>query len=395
MAALAACVAFVSCHSLGANVWNLGQVHDQDGRPSRYGNLRSPIEHLLSEFVASTEELGGLRLTAEASNSRIEDPLGVCLDNLIALSNGSRRSPYARALLVQMITWLSGDCTYTLSRERCALEIASVGKWYGLLQPRYPESLERTSDTPEEAAVEGDGPATAEQLVAPIAELIRTSKFAVALHSANPELDAACETVRQLLVDRNGVRRLVAVTALVLRKHGFDAPELAQLRRLHDELCRDALAMALGEALRDPDPLPRAAGVGAWIRLARIAPSAGTPETDTIATEALATGFLDPSPLVVLAAVKAIETYGVPENAPLPTGTDSSVEAASAEMMWMSRLVALMTRLPEGPLHVATCDAMARIAGEERNLHAEYWIERWNAIQRAAVPGPSVEGGRS
>ena len=374
-------LALAGCQSLDVHVWNLRQVHTPEGRPRGRGDLRGPLEHALHQVLDGSELQGGMRVLNDSKDERIEDPLGVCHENLNQLAEADRNDPHARAVLVQMITWLIGDCSYALTRERCAIELADLGARYGAHAPRAAPGTEDGADGT-------GGAATPEQLAGVVAELIHRTRELDDGGDAET-LEAACDAARALELDRAGVQRMVAVTDLLLDRYGFDAAKFGALRGLHDELCRESIELALGAGVADAEPWVRAAAVRSWLELTRYPRKDRSAEAAVAeATDALTAALSDRHPLIVVEGVRALATYGV------PAGSGSSAEVAAAEMFWMKALASLLGRRVEGPLHVAACDAMARLSGEERNLRAEYWTRRWLEIEAAARPGsPSAGGG--
>ena len=346
------------CRVADAKVWNLEQVHEPDGSPSRVGSVQSDFTFQLYRFFRVTNF--GSKSWDMTDEKAIEDPLGECLDNVIGLAACNREKPRIRALMVENFSWLAADCSYALSRERCAHELGDLGRRVGVVGPRFLE--------------EDEPPAGPAELGGLLTRLIETSR--PALEGLGGDLSTAalaeqCTAVRALTLDLDGARRLLTATNLILVRGGFDEPRLAPLLELHEYLERVCVELALGALMHDSWPRVRAAALLACVRA-----------TGNRCPDLLAERMQERAPEVRDAATRALYRFGIPA----PPADATPEERAENEELWLSRLIALLGRGGAGPSSVNACRALARLTGRPPTLRPEDWLAWWD--------GPEYRSGR-
>jgi len=366
LVALLCLVGASGCRLTEVSAYNLREVHDADGTPRRRGKVRGYLGYSIDQVLALTQ-LGQPTFLENPGDEEIDDPLGVCFENLSNLLDEDLGDDHTRAVAIEMVTWLSGDCTYSLSRERCAEALRALGREIGCTGPAAP-------------LAEGQVAASAEVVAAALETLVRTAGPQAlggpgAFRGDPRTLTEAAAGVLALPLDRDGARRALAVTNILLTRAGFAEPGFAPVLEAHRTLERRCVELSLAALLADPAQRVRGAAVDAWIRLGR--------GTDPAPLEhGLADGALEP----VLAAVRSLARHGAPIGA-----ADSEAERTQALDPWMSRVIDLLRRFPQGPVHVAACRAMARLSGTADDLHPEHWVAWWEERRAGTL---SVDGAR-
>jgi hypothetical protein len=345
------------CQSTAVNAWNLKEVHDPDGTPKRVGAVHGALQHRLVEFLRVSAF--GSPEFLDPEPEPIEDPLGVCYDNVTELVFAKQEDPVVYGRTAELLCWLGVDCTYVLSRERMGLALGELGPILDVTGPYVlPEGVEPAGVQDVGKAISG--------LLRHLTDVLRTDDAPSFedLDAPAGDLADACEAVRALELDRDGTRRLLAVTTLVFNRESFGSTELAPLAALHRELAARAVGLTLAAMLTDPEPRVRASAITSWSRM--VEGRSGEP-----LEAALRDGHAD----VVLAAVRSLTRYGPPDAPP----ADSAPEE-TARSYWTGQLVFLLTRRLEGPLQVATCRALSALSGEPADLHPEIWMAWWDEI---------------
>lgn len=340
-----ACVHFPS-----PKVWNLREVHYPDGRAKYVGDLRVDFEHLLLQSFDQTA-LGSPEFLGTEQKA-IKDPFKACLKNVNGLSKCNRENPKTRARMVEMFAWLTGDCTYALSRERCVLELGDLGERVGVKEPKLLNP--------------NAGPATALEVGEQVPLLFSDASPLVAGQDT-PELRqtlaARCAQIGSMTLDREGAYRLLRVTNILLGRWRVERREAVDpLLRLHLDLERQCIALALGEALVDENPRVRAAAIRAGVQV-----------TKNDSPELLLRALQDPSLEVRLEVMLSLREHGAP---PPPQKRNPDMVFRS-EAFWINQVVNILRAGTGGPLAVAGCKAMARLTGEPRDLRPEAWIVWW------------------
>jgi len=362
-----------------AKAWNLDQVHDPDGSPSRFGALMGDVEFRFRQVLGSLSFEGagipgfGGEL-AGREGATIDDPLSVCLENVVELEGLDSERRATVGLQAELFSWLAVDCTYVLSRERCVLGLGRLARRVEARVPLHPPWSERG-----ELEVDGSGEALQPAGPAEVAELVRAVVAATdpLLRRGRTEADAAnlvatLESLPLERLDRAGARRLLAALNVLVSGRPVDAQPLAPLGRLHDDVVRRLCGLALGEALDDPHPVVRAAALEACVKGSRNA-----------APVALRMAMSDSDPLVVSRALELVAELGLPQpEAEFPGGPDEYREA------WLRMTVELLQVAFDGPVAIGGCRAMARMTGEPQNLRPEHWVGWWEARLAARELAP-------
>ncbi len=369
LACLLSGVVSAGCHVAAAKVWNLEQVHEPDGTPRRVGRLRSDLWYVVDTFLERSHYAGeDLR---NRGDEKIEDPLGECLENLVELG-ACKDDQHVVALKVASFAWLAVDCTNVLSRERCALELGPLGRELGLRElPALP------------AEGEAAGP---DQVKTAFEALASASRASAQGTGTTADLREACASAQALVLGREGALRLLRASNVLLERDR-GAPALEALRELRLELARRCMALALRQALADPDGLVRAAALESAVRVA--------PEQRS---ELLRWALTDPleiphRPDVAVRALALISRYGVP---PAAAGEDPE----TALRAWQELLIEVLRgkgawsvqvdSAAEGQLSLWTCRALSRISGRPGSLRPEVWLAWWR--ESSAVPAGSGAG---
>ena len=353
----------VGCNAVEVRAWNLSELHGPTGRPKYSGRLRTKRTYDVYRVLTAT----GFKSQSinPARPEAIEDPLGECLDNLIALGDLDPDGPRKRAVMIEYFSWLGVLCTYSLSRERCAMHLGHLGALVLATPIRVDEE---------------DEFADATEVGGALTRLIEASRPFLEGRGGAAETEALAEVCRdagRLDLDIQGTKRMLSAATLILVRTGFDDRRLAPLRELHLDLERRAVGLALGALSQDEVGHARAAGVLACVQA-----------TGNRAPEILAEAFEARDPEVRTAAAEAIRLYGFPQPAP---DADETARAAS-EAEWTQRLIDLLMTSRDGTIGVAACHALARVTGRPPSLRPEEWIIWWEE-ERAGRGNPPVPAG--
>ncbi|MEM7307815.1 MAG: hypothetical protein AAF682_14140 [Planctomycetota bacterium] len=341
------------CQVPEANVYNLREVRDPDGTAKRVGAPMRELEFLLRNALG--ESFSGDLDLATKEPGAIDDPDTIALDNLCALADADADDPAVLSLQLEMMSWLAVDDGYVLARERAVIELGRLGGRVGLTEP-----LQLAVD-----AV----PATADDLVGPITDLVRHTRPLLEGGDAPGEpLAQTCEEIEALLLDRDGARRVLAATGALLGRAGFDEPALAPMRTLHISAGRRAAALALGEALLDESELVRAAAIEAGARL-----------SDNGLAGMRLRALSDQSEIVLSSVLRGIGERGIPR----PEEALTPAEEWEYRAAWLTRIVA-HTRDPRSQVAHAACRTLGKVSGSDlRTLRWEDWTAWWDAEVRA------------
>lgn len=331
------------CHIPEANVYNLHEVRDPDGSSRRIG---APMNRM--EYVARNIVLAVMSNDVEVKrkdDEKIDDPDALALENLIQLADCDTADPWVRGLQVDMMTWLAVDDDYKLARERAVIEL---GRLALDLEVKLPTQL-----APDAV------PAKPDDIVGPLGDLVSGVRAFVEVKQApGPDFKAACDALQALVLDRDGARRIAAATNALLARTGHDEPAMADLLALHEQSAQRAVSLALGEALRDKDPVVRAAAIEASLR-------ASGDELAPLRLQALE----DPSDTVVIAVLRGVADRG------LTAPKDLTPEQAEAlRKTFIDRFVTLARDL-RSPVSAAACAALNKCADSG---FVTYRWEEWN-----------------
>jgi hypothetical protein len=360
------------CTTVPSSHWNVHQLHELNGSPRHVGELHNGFQQALVEFV-ETVDFKVPFIEPKGSTDKIKDPLGRCLHNLNGLLGEETNSELWRARKANVITWLSAGCTYSLSRERCALALGPLAKHYGL---RGPIELDETRPY-----------VSASELSELLDQLILAATPEL-LHPAQeipPSLDIAerCRYARGLNYNRDGARRLLMASAALVERASSNAKAREALQELRQELGSLCLGLALRSALQDPSAEVQAAGYGAWIEI-----------TEGLDSRPYSLLLKSGRSLNIQEAVRGFAKYGMP---PLPERSltsQSSIDPRAAEKYWTQSFIVLLNQIREGPAAVALCHGISQITGLPENLRPEHWIawhlDREALLENTESPTPSA-----
>lgn len=340
-----------ACRVPSANVHNLREVRDPDGTASYTGATMTEIEWLLRGLLLANMSGGSFDL-ASKEPSAIADPDGVALENLVALARCSSRNLHTRGLQVEMAAWLAVDDPYVLARERAVLELARLGPLVGATEPRVPPA-----DAADATTVAG--------LLQEILRDTRPFLEGSPIRGDAERLAETCARVSAVPLDRDGARRLLSATNVLLKRGGFDDEDLSGLRALHDDLQRRSVELALAQTLADPSGIVRAAALEACAEIS----------DNGLATLQL-DALRDPDTRVVKAVLDSVRRRGLPRP---PGGELAPEERAGYEEAWFDPLVTLTASL-DGDVSAAACLALEEVSGAGiRSLRWEDWARWWRA----------------
>jgi len=362
-AATALLSGLAACHIPEANVYNLREVRDPDGSARRIGAPMTRLEYFSRNVVLASMSSDGKMAEKEAEET--DDPDAVALENLIQLADCDGEDPWIRGLQVEMMSWLAVDDDYKLARERAVIELGRLAQSLGV---KAPEQL-----------VKDAVPAGPDDIVGPLGDLVHGVRAFVEHGDAPGEdFQGACRRLSELVFDRDGARRVAAATNALLARSGHDEPAMAELLALHEQAARRAVALALGEALVDPDPLVRAAAVEASLR-------ASGDQLFNLRLQALG----DRSEIVVGAVLR-----GVAERGLRPPERLTPAEAEELRRAFIERCV-LLARDLRSPVSAAACAALNKTAGSGFSTYRwEEWNRWWDAESAREAPAPSAGAGR-
>lgn len=360
---LALVLALSSCHLASARAYNLEQLHDPDGGARRVANLHGDLEHLLVGTFERTNFGGEEFRESLGKETRVADPYGKCLSNVLALASCKRDE---RVAVTQAISfaWLARDCTYVLSRERCVLEIGNVLADLG------------KGDAPIVVPAE---PATPETVGPAIQALIEATRgFLAAPGLGTRAVEEACAALAALPLGREGALRGARVTQVLLDGREGD-PGLLAVRRLRIDLARRCAGQAVLEARDDTSGRVRAAALRVGVRLFPEQRAAwlwtaltGRPE-----------GVADLAELR-LAALDLLVRNGLP-----PAAEGDSTRPLDD---WNAVLVDLLLRQNGGRVSLAITRALARLNERPREPRPEVWVAWWRAHEAASQDSRPGEG---
>jgi hypothetical protein len=365
---LACSLAAGGCRVASAKLWNLDQVHTDDGKIQRSGDVRNDFSHLIRSGGLPFQPRGLFESLGDigvARNSKIKNPLEVCLENQIELGQCDLSDPATRGQAVAAFAWLATEDEWYLGRERAVIEAAK---------------LARVCDV-EVVSVPPPSAATAEDVRAALVELHHAYGVAFGAEDV-PAADGsyrstltaaqAIERMRALALDLAGARRALAATALLVERAQRLDRLGAGLSGLQQELTRRTLALTLGAALEDRHPRVRAAAFDGVLRNGE-RPSA----------EILQRALTREGPAVLLTALRVVQQHGLPRDPP-------RVLPGAALSNWIALL---MHWIDEAPLEdsqrsAAVCRALGAVvdagleyrAAERPPLHSqrfEDWTRWW------------------
>jgi len=374
-AGVAVTLQLAGCHFAGANAHNLDELHWSDGRHKRTGTLWTPYEYAVHVGIRSlVSGLGGK--PEEEAPTKIDDPLGSCVDNLCELVGYSDSDPEIVAQKVEYCSRLAVDDAWNLSREIAVRELGRQGARLelGNHPPRKPTGEVAGVDVVREALrrlINACGPVLKGGAVAPE----HTAEFA-----------AACEAIDALNLDRQGALRLLRSVTIIEAARSSN-PHLAPLHALGLELQRTCVRMALDSAVNDTAPSTAGGTDPGW----------GNPRVRAAAIEACVAAYGDPAfahfmtelnardgdAEHALALLKLVKARGFPQ----PPGDIKPEDRARIEQQWSEAILHLATNYPDAPVRIAAMGALAKVGGRASySLREEDW-QRWWAQRSATASG--------
>jgi hypothetical protein len=339
----------------------LNQLHDEATHHRYTGALESDLEYFFRHEVAGAFVANGASY-AEKSAVAVPDPATTCLENLIALEDYGQDNPRVAGLQIEWASRLAASDPWRLTRERATAILGHAGK---SISAGVPAAL------PEGSIASGPD-AVSEAL----AGLLRASRPVLdhgsrLTDSERLDLDSACQVVRGLTLDLDGARRLlhasVDLTAAVGRGKKAGAP----LADLALELEKRCVRFGLAAALKDSEPIVRAAAVEASVRCA------GQAVLDPILLQLQR----EPAPEVILRVMDLVREFGLPET-PIATSVVDPNAAATltVEQSRKARLSAIYDLLdrPEGSVRVSAMRTLGKVSGSGlHSLREEDWQAWW------------------
>ncbi|MBI5364446.1 MAG: hypothetical protein HZA53_14810 [Planctomycetes bacterium] len=347
------------CRSVASKAWNLGQLHDEATRHRYHGVLESDVEYFLRHEVAGVLRGAGARL-AEKDPSGIDDPSQRCLENLIDLQHYSADDSRSRALRVEWFARLAVDDPARLSRERATLALGALG---AAIEAGVPIAL------PKEPA-----PAPSETVADASAALVRGVRGRIDPASVEgkpaPSVDDACKAIEALVLDREGARRALSAVSQLATIRGLGDAEEERLSKTATELERRLVRQSLAAALKDPEPIVRAAAVEASVACAGV----------RVLDSMLLHLDREPAPEVLVRLLTIVRDRGLPD---APAELSAKERSAWREHQ-LDALYALLFTRPEGEVHAAAMLALSRVAGAGfESLREEDW-QAWFKARRAS-----------
>jgi hypothetical protein len=362
-----------ACNAAGMRVFNLGELHTDDGH-HRYSAVQ-----LSSWDWTLRHELGGLFSDGrvqleEIAAKEIDDPNEACLEHLVELGRHTDEGGFARSQRIAAYAQYVVACPWKLSRERCAILLGREGRAVGLREHPAPRP--------------GGEPVGADEVAARTAELIAAVRPLLERGGEGFDaeaLQAACAGIEGLSYDVEGARRTLLLVALLERRAGDDE-RLQPLRALVRTLERITVARALTAALTDRQPFERQGSDPGWgdarVRGAAIEGwiVAGGP---VVLAEFLQQ--LDPrgeiEPEILLSIARGVAREGLPAQVPNVSAQDLQL----FNERWTQALVRYALDHPDGRVRVGAMRALSRISGGEfDSLREEDWYA-WVEARRGAA----------
>lgn len=286
------------------------------------------------------------------------------LENFIALYEFSPKKPRIAVMQAKWGTWLAVADPWPLVRERAVLELGHLMKELEL------ESIP--------GLLPSDQISSNEEVEVALTQLIRAAKSSVYELRAPDEteeldIQAACDLVRELgLIVETGYKAL-EVVELLLQKGNAASEFQEPIESLARDLTQDLAGQALVRAVRDPEPIVRAAAIQA------IVDATGT----DVLRPLIENMTREPSSLVLTRLLRLIKVHGLPDLPP-----EISPEAASrVQNVWVDVLYSFATAHHDGLVRVNAMQALQTAAGGPKSLRSEDWQRWW--YDRRANSSPS------
>jgi hypothetical protein len=369
LVATLACVLPTGCHVAAARAWNLNELHDESTHHRYTGALESDMEYFFRHEITGAISIGGAHFEQKAPVA-IPDPTTACLENLLVLESYGDSDPRVAGMQVEWTTRLATADPWRLTRERAVIGLGRAG---ARLAVGVPAGLP-----------EGSVPAGPDALSEALAGLLRASRPVMdrgnrATATERLDLDAACQVVLGLTLDLEGARRMVHATADLVEAVGSSVgpgQAGAPLKLLSLELQKRCVRFALAAALKDPEPLVRAAAVEAAVVCV------GPGILDLI----LAQLSHELAPEVLVRTMDVVRKVGLPVGSPLGAPEESKVTPEQAQRARLAAIYDLLDR-PEEAVRVSAMRALEKVSGAGlQSLREEDWQAWWVSLQEKRGP---------
>lgn len=359
-----------ACSSLDATVHNLEELHPSETRHARSAALMGGFEYRLRQGLSSMMATAGTRTRMQTKDAKqLDDPHKECLENLIALAHYDAQDVVASGRQTEWFTRLASLDPWTLSRERAVLELGKAGERLsiGLPAALLPEAE----------------PVQAVEVGAAIAELVRIAGPPIAGEgpvTSLEEFESICQRFESWTLDLDGARRSLRVLTDLLGDVEFGERSRAALSRACLHVQGEAVRQALDAALRDEEPVVRAAAVQSTVR------SASYAALDAFLLQLRR----DSSPLVTQRVLQLVARRGLPPASDLPPGKTME----ELEYEWLRALYGVAVQHVEGQVRVAAMRALETVSDSQLNsLREEDWQAWWHDYRSARERGgPRPEG---
>jgi hypothetical protein len=355
------------CKVVEAKAYNLDQLHNDEGGHKPVAALMGNVEFAIRYGFFGILKGAGAQVR-EKTPTKVKDPLGECVDNLLELAEFDPENLGVSARQVEFFARLANTDPWKLSREICVRELGRAGQRLALdtVPVKITEGTLAREEDVAEALRKLIGSMTAEDRGKGLRVVTGTEKL--------PE---ACAAVASLHLDLAGALRALRTTAILEGSAGAKDPRLQPLRDLNLELQRRCVRQALAAALDDRDPLVRAAAVESEVRVW------GAPKL-AVHFERLRSAKSDPE--VALRVVELVQRMGLPP----PTPGSSEADAAREQELRLLLLYSVATleadeRLER--LRIAAMGALSAVSGAGmKSLREEAWQDWWLA-RHPRAPG--------
>jgi hypothetical protein len=347
------------CKVADSHAWNLNEIHDEATHHRYTGRIEGETEYFWRHEVAGSLVVGGAKFE-DKTPVAVPDPATTCLENLIALEDYGDQNARTVGLQIEWASRLAAADPWRLTRERAAYMLGRAGQ---KITAGIPTGL------PEGSHASGPG-AVSEAL----SGLLRASRPALDHGSRMTateklDLDSACQVVAGMTLDLDGARRLVHVTVDLAATIGAGKKAAAPIADLALELERRCVRFALADALKDTDPIVRAAAVGAAVRCA------GTDVLDPILLQL----ENEPAQEVVVAVLDLVRDVGLPQGTLHGNIAGQQWTPEQAKMARLGAIYKVVGR-PEGWVRVSAMRTLGAVSGAGfHSLREEDWQGWWAA----------------
>ncbi len=339
-----------SCKIAEAHAHNLDQLHEDTGRHKRQASLVSGSDYALQQMVASLMRRKTFELRGDAPK-KVKDPLSVCVENLIELSQFEPETENASALQVEYFARYAVQDPWQISRQICVRALGVAGLRLNLAE-HPPQAMSGEIATPE--AVRNA-----------LTPMIHATTLSARGGEASTGLAAACQAMAALNYDLDGLLRALPASSYLLRREPLGSKNRELLLALVVDLERRTVQQALDRASTDSNSYVRAAAIEALVSargreyLARSFPQLGT----------------EIEPEVPLALLGMVRSIG------LPGSTSVTADPAQTEREGeLALLYQVATQHPVERVRISAMSTLSEVSGAGfRSLREEDWQTWWFA----------------